>query len=479
MDRKEYIRLTAVQLAEMIRKKHYSPEEVLQACEDAVEEMNPVLNVIYYQNFQNIKKQLMRGIDLEAPFAGVPILVKDSGGMVKGLPYSAGSRLIDGTICREDSGLAKRLKKAGFLIVGSTNTPELCFTNTTESILHGPSHNPWNLNYSTGGSSGGSAAAVACGMVPFAHGSDGGGSIREPASCCGVVGFKPSRFRITGAPASDDSLSGLCAAFGLTRSVNDVRSILKAVEGMDAGFYGTELPLGSHRVKSKLRIAVMRHYPLGGEMEDTECLEKLDEAAALLRICGCEVEEDYPAVDAGIHWARTTIQSAYIVCQLDDAARKTGRPITEDYVERMILTVYQRGKQVTGEEFVRALEINNQISRSVGCFMEKYDLILCPTMGKLPPKLGIIDSNVHPEWNYEKWTEEKSRYTHFTNLFNATGQPSISIPLFTSKNGLPIGMELSGRIGEDETVLAVAEMLEQMKPWIDRIPDITRHFCRN
>lgn len=477
MHRNDYVQMDATAMAEAIKKKHYSPTEILEQCQEAVEAMDPEINAIYYKAFEEARKQVKDGIDLDTPFAGVPILMKDAGGTVKGFPYSGGSRLIEGSVCREDTGLTRRLRKAGFLLVGTTRTPECCFTNTTESILHGATRNPWNTRYSPGGSSGGSAAAVASRMVPVAHGSDGGGSIREPASCCGVVGLKPSRFRVSGYPGPDDSLSGLCASFALTRSVRDTKRLLWEIGGMDSGYYGTQPPMTENLDEGKkLKIAVLKKSPLGNLIEEPECLEKLEQAAVLLRHLGHQVEEAYPQVDTGIHWARAVIQSTYIVRELEEASTISGREISSRYVEEMILEVYRRGKQVKGEEFVKALEINNRISRSLGHFMEKYDLILCPTMGELPPEIGQIDANVHPDWDYETWTREKSRYTHFTNLFNATGQPSISIPLFQSRTGLPIGIELSGRIGEDATVLYVAGQMEAMEPWNSRMAAVTKTY---
>ena len=479
MQGSEYVQMDATQLAEEIRSGKCSPEEVLRQCEAAVDAMDPQLNAIYYRGFEEGKRQIQTGVDKSAPFAGVPLLVKDSGAMVAGFPYSAGSRLLQGSICSEDTSLTKKFKQAGFILVGSTKTPECCFTNTTESLLHGATRNPWNLQYSTGGSSGGSAAAVASGIVSVAHGNDGGGSIREPASCCGVVGLKPSRFRISGAPDVDDANSGLCTSFALTRSVRDTKRLLMAVNGVDSGYYGTQPPLTEPQAERKLRIAVMKHYPLGGELENAECLNRLEEAERMLRECGYETEEAYPIIDPRIHWARTTLQSAYIVRQLELGAERMGRPINEQYVEETILEAYRRARKVTGESFVEALEVNNRISRSMGAFMEQYDLILCPTMGSLPPHIGEIDANVHTEWDYDTWSREKSRFTHFTNLFNTTGQPSISIPLFESSQGLPIGMELSGRIGEDMLVLHVAEQLETLHPWKYRMPQITKEYINH
>ena len=468
----EYICMDAVALAEQIRSRQTDPIEVLSLCTKMIEMLDPKLNIMYYKAYKEAKEQIDHGFDVAAPFAGVPLLVKDSGGNVDGFPYSAGSRLIEGSICHQDTALIKRLKKACFVILGSTKTPECCYTNTTESVLHGATRNPWDPDYSTGGSSGGSAAAVASRMVPVAHGSDGGGSIREPSSCCGVVGYKPSRFRISGAPGSDDMLSGLVTNFCITRSVRDIKQILYAVSGVDAGYYGTQPPFKKKKVHRSLRIACMRRYPLGGNLESAECLDALDKTVKLLQEMGHTVEEAYPVVDPRIHWARGTIQSVYIAQQLDAASQSLDRPINSDYVEDMILYVYQKGKTVRGEEFVLALDINNQISRSMGAFMERYDLIVCPTMGSLPPKIGDIDSNVHPEWDYANWTTQKSKYTHFTNLFNATGQPSISIPLFQSESGLPIGIELSGRIGEDELVLSLAGDLEKRLSWEKRVPEL-------
>jgi amidase len=473
----EYASCDAAGLAALIRKKAISAEEVLEAAVSAIEAINPHINAISFRAYDLAKRQIEDGLDMNAPFAGVPLLLKDSGPLAKGIPATAGSRLIQGQRVEEDTELVRRFKKAGFVIVGTTTTPECCFTNTTESVLHGATRNPWSSEYSTGGSSGGSAAAVASGMVPVAHGNDGGGSIRQPASCCGVVGLKPSRFRIPNAPGHGDPLSGLGTSFALVRTIRDAALLLDTIHGPDCGYYGyampPERPYGESIASDPgtLRIAYFQRYPLGGDISG-ECRESLTQTLALLVQLGHRVTEAYPVVDPRIHDARVTIQAVHTAQQLEEASAENGRPINNEFVEEMILHIYRMGKAAAGSDFLGALQIINTISRDMGRFMEDYDIILCPTMGVLPPKIGEIDANVHPEWNYEEWKERKGLFSHFTNLFNVTGQPSISIPLCMSKPGLPVGMELSGKPGDEATVLSLAAQLERARDWKKQRPGI-------
>ena len=474
----EYAVLDATALAELIQKREVTADEALEAAIQAVDIVNPRINAITYKAYDEARRQIKEELDPGAPFSGAPMLLKDCGAIAKGIPSTSGSRLIKWQTTDEDTEIVKRFKKAGFIIFGTTNTPECCFTNTTESILHGPTRNPWDPGRIPGGSSGGSAAAVISGIAPVAHGTDGGGSIRQPSSCCGVVGLKPSRFRIPNSPGHGDMLSGLGSSFALTRSVRDAARILDAIHGPDRGYYGMAAPsddtfYNKTRVDpAPLRIAYMARYPLGAQMENKECLEALMKAVSLLTDLGHHVTEAYPEVDARIHWARETIQAAGIAAQLDSASQSQRRPINGDYVEGMILETYYKGKSAKATDFLQALEINNIISRSMGLFMEDYDIIVCPTMGTLPCPIGEIDANQHPEWDYERWRAQKSRFSHFTNLFNATGQPSMSIPLYESSQGLPIGIELSGKLGDDATVLALAAQLERAENWKDRRPGV-------
>lgn len=473
----EYSALDATALAELIRKKEVSPLEVLNTAIDAIHQVNPFINAVVDETFEYAKAQIDAGIDYTAPFCGVPFVVKDQGDLLAGIRGTVGSRISGkGIWPKRDSELGVRFKKAGVVVVATAACPEFCWNNSTESVLNGITRNPWNPELSPGGSSGGTAAMVAAGAVPIGHGSDGGGSIRMPASSCGLVGLKPTRFRIPTGPDGGDP--GLAVEFMMSRSVRDTAIMLDAVEGPDPGSYGAALhpPVSYGDVikkdPGKLKIAYMLHTPYGEPFENEECLEAIKSAVKLLEDLGHECVEAYPPLTAHYHEPRILIQSVGTNAWIESVAAEAGLPVTGDYLEPLVYKAYLEAKNITAREYNAAWGEINGIIRSVGAFMEDYDLIVSPTMGILPLKAGVYNSYSRPEMSVKDWVLERRRWSGNTAMCNVTGQPSITVPLEISKSGLPIGIEIDGRVGKDDRVLSLAAQLERAKPWKDRHPRI-------
>ena len=473
----EYSALDATALAGLIRKKEVSPSEVLDTALEAIRQVNPSINAVVDETYEYAKAQIDAGIDLSAPFCGVPFVIKDQGDVLAGIRSTVGSRISGrGIYARSDSELAARFKKSGIVVVATTTCPEFCWNNATETILHGITRNPWDTELTPGGSSGGTAAVVAAGAVPMGHGSDGGGSIRMPASACGLVGLKPTRFRIPTGPEDGDP--GLSADFMLSRSVRDTAIMLDEVEGPDAGSYGAALhPAVPYRDviqrdPGKLKIAYMLHPPYGGTYENEECLEAVRSTVKLLEGLGHECVEAYPPLDIHYHEPRILIQSVGTNGWIDSVARQSGLPVTAEYLEPLVYKAYLEARNVTAREYAAAWKELNAVMRAVGAFMEDYDLIVSPTMGILPLKAGVYNPFSRPDMTVEEWMLERRRWSGNTAMCNVTGQPSITIPLETSRSGLPIGIEIDGRIGNDALVLSLAAQLERAKPWKDRRPQV-------
>ena len=473
----EYAQLDATGLAQLIRKKEIAPEEALDAAIMAVEQVNPQLNAIVTRNYALAKKQLEKGIDLEAPFCGVPFVIKDEGGLMKEIPCTLGTRLSgNGIVTDHDSTLGARLKKSGVVVIATAACPEFCWNNATETIRNGVTRNPWNPDLTSGGSSGGTAAIVAAGAVPMGQGSDGGGSTRMPAAACGLVGLKPTRFRIPTGPDGGDP--GQAVDFVMTRSVRDTATMLDAVEGPDPGWYGTaprpQTPYSQviQRDPPKLRIAYMTRTPYGEEYENPECVRAVKDAVGLLESLGHTCIEDYPPLDIHYHEARILIQSVGTNAWIERIARGSGLPVNEKTLEPLVYKAYLEAKGVTAEAYVSARNELTKVMRDVGRFMEGYDILVSPTMGILPLQAGIYNPFSRPNMSVHDWVLERRRWSGNTAMCNVTGQPSITVPLEQSESGLPIGIELDGRVGEDSLVLCLAAQLERAKPWMDRRPRI-------
>jgi amidase len=370
-----------------------------------------------------------------------------------------------------------RFRRAGLVLAGTTQTPEFGYNPTTETRAFGPVHNPWDLGRSAGGSSGGSGAAVAARIVPIAHANDGGGSIRIPASCNGLVGLKPSRDRIPSGPDYGDLLCGLACEFALTRSVRDAAALLDAVAGPDPGAPGHPVPPARpYREQigtppSRLRIA-WTTTPASGAKIDPECEKAVHETVRLLESLGHTLIEDRPRYDWDAFLENVNvIWGAFGVASIDFASAMTGRKPGPDNLEAVTLASYEDGKRYSAIDLLNAMTHCNLVSRQVGPFFEKVDVLVTPTIARQPAPLGELNQNREGMTAIE-WTRQVFSYVPFTPLFNVTGQPAISLPLHWSADGLPVGVQIAGRFGDEATLLRLAAQLEQARPWAAKRPPI-------
>lgn len=473
----EYTKYDGLGLAELVRNGEVKPSELTEEAIARIETHNPVLNAVVHKAYE-MGRNTAANIEQNAPsgpFAGVPFLLKDIGAMCEGLPFLMGSKFLQGFTAPVDSELVRRYKQSGVCILGKTNAPEFGLVPTTEPAVYGKCHNPWNPEYSTGGSSGGSAAAVAAGIVPLAHANDGGGSIRIPAACCGLVGMKPTRARITDGPMSGELLGGLVNDHVVSRSVRDSAAMLDATAGpMPGDPYVAPAPAGSFldavtRDPGQLRIALCSSQ-YDGTAINSELSEAVKKTAATLEGLGHIVTEDtvteIPSVTLD---AFVTLWSVGAATGLDGFAGLLGKPVKQDDVEPMTWMLYERGKDTSASAYIAAWDAIYAIARIIGQFFERYDAWLTPTLAKPPVRLGEIDT--FREDSYEAFMELID-YVPFTPIFNATGQPAISLPLHQSTAGLPLGMMLTGRYGDEETLYSLAGQLELALPWKERTPAV-------
>jgi amidase len=468
----EYTALDGLGLADLVRRGEVTPGDLLQLALQRLDAVNPRLNAVAVRFDDRARAQIERGLP-HGPFRGVPFLLKDRHAHLKGTITTNGSRFFRDRVDEVDSELVRRYLQAGLVIFGKGASPELGQTPSTESALHGPTRNPWNLAYTAGGSSGGCAAAVAAGIVPWAHASDGGGSIRIPASCCGLFGFKPSRHRVpVSAPLSGDGWAGMTHHHAVTRSVRDSAALLDATSAPVLGSTFVAPPPARPFLSEvgvspgKLRIALIRRPFDGGDI-DPECTRAVEDAAQLCRELGHRVEEALPPLDFdGLRQAMgMAIIPANVAHELDERARELGRPVSESDVEPVTWGMYQLGKQVSGVEYEAARAVMFRAGCAVAEFQRDWDVLLSSTLGSPPVRLGIL-TLTEPK----SFGEAAVRFVPFTMLFNATGQPSMSVPLHWTPDGLPVGVMFSGRYGEDASLLRFAAQLEQARPWAARRP---------
>ena len=468
----DYLKHDALGLAELVRGGEVSALELLEEAIRRCETQDARLNFLAQEMFDYGRQRIAAGLP-DGPFTGVPFLVKDLHLDIAGYPSGEGSRFYSNYVPSETSELAKRQEAAGLVIFGKTTTPEFGLTGTTESIAEGPTRNPWDLAYSAGGSSGGSAAAVAAGVIPMAHASDGGGSIRIPASNCGLFGLKPSRGRVPMGPARTEYGNGFSAFHAVSRSVRDTAALLDATHGIEPGSrYGAPCPEGTFlsqlsRAPGRLRIALMLE-PVSGVPVDAEVLEATRAAALLCETLGHTVEEKSFKFDAErIGQANFALTSTSLASDLDARAAATGIAIGPDVLEPITLAFYAIGKQVPGTAVAAAQVTMQEVAVAVARFMEDYDVILSPVLATPPAKLGVYSLD---KTDFAAWGAAIGAYVPFTGLFNMTGQPSMSVPLAMSENGLPIGSMFSGRYGDEATLLRLAAQLEQAAPWFHHLP---------
>jgi amidase len=411
----------------------------------------------------------------EGPFRGVPFLLKDLQALYAGVRTTSGSRLLADFVAPIDSELVLRHKRAGLVVAGKTNTPELGILPVAEPALFGPARNPWDLDRTTGGSSGGSAAAVAAGLVPMAHGNDGGGSIRIPASCCGVFGLKPTRARITMAPLVGDVMNGLVIDHALTRSVRDSAALLDATHGPAPGDpYPAPPPARPFADEvgadpGRLRIAWTDRAPIGAEVHP-DCRTAVRDAAMLCEELGHDVVEAAPPVSGEeLYGAFLTVWTAGIASGVELVASVVGRAPSPELLEPLTLGLYREGSRVSAPRYLNAVAALQRMARAVAAFFLAHDLLLTPTLARPPVRIGELRPD---EGDPVAALRRAAEFVPFTGMFNATGQPAMSVPLFWNDAGLPIGVQFAARYGDEATLFRLAAQLEAARPWADRRPPV-------
>ena len=467
--------LDASAQADLVRRKEVKPIELVEAAIERIERLNPALNAVVTPMYEQARAAAAGKLP-DGPFAGVPFLLKDLLAAYGGVRMASGSAFERDFVPDHDSELVARLKRAGLIILGKTNTPEYGILPTTEPRLFGPSRNPWNTNCTTGGSSGGSAAAVAAGMVPIAHGNDGGGSIRIPASCCGLFGLKPTRARNPLGPDFGDIFSGLVVEHALARSVRDSAALLDATSGPDVGDpYWAPPPARPFleevgAAPGRLRIAFTTAAFTDVSVH-ADCVSAVRDAAALCADLGHEVVEAAPAVSGDlVTGAFITLWSAGCASTIDQMALTTKRTPTADQFEPLTWGLYEMGRQQTAPAYLLALTQLQGVSREIARFLVDYDVYLTPTLAEPPVPLGTFDS---PPENPLQGLFRAAAFLPFTPICNLTGQPGMSVPLFWNAEGLPIGTHFIGRFGDEATLFRLAAQLEAARPWADRRPPIS------
>lgn len=468
----EYSEFDGLALAELVRTKEVKPAELVEAAIERIERHNPQLNAVVFEGFADARA--MAATEPSGAFAGVPMLLKDLLCEKKGWPTRAGSRFVPAIPSPFDSTLVSRFEAAGLVPLGKTNACEFGLVPFTEPKLYGPAHNPWNLDHSTGGSSGGSAAAVAAGIVPLAHANDGGGSIRIPASCCGLVGLKPTRGRNPLGPMRGEALGGFAVEHVVSRTVRDTAAALDATAGSEIGDpYAAPPPPGSYLAAigskpGKLHIAFTTKR-LDGEACDPECKAAAEQAATLCEKLGHHVEEGAPQISADDIGDSGPILASHLTMTVDLIAKMTGKTPARQEFESFAWNLYQLGKTFSASQCHLWRANLQRLSRQVASWQRPYDAWITPAFGIPPPKIGAVN---YDEIDLTKGWAPVIRYLVFTLLQNITGQPAISLPIAWSKSGLPIGAQFVGRFGEEHLLLQLAAQIEEAEPWSGRRPPI-------
>lgn len=467
--------LDATAQAELVRNGELTALELVDAAIARIEAVNPAINAVIATFYDRAREQAARA-STDAAFAGVPFLLKDIVAEYEGTPIAEGSAFLAGNYTSpHDSELVRRYRQSGLIILGKTNTPEFALLPTTEPAQFGASRNPWNTGLTTGGSSGGSAAAVAAGMVAAAHGNDGGGSIRVPSSCCGLVGLKPTRGRNSLGPHYGDVASGLLCEHVVTRSVRDSAAILDVTAGTAAGDpYWPSAPAHSFtaavgREPKRLRIGLSTQPPIGATAHP-DCIAAAEAAARLCEELGHDVVEAAPQIDGGrLFKAFGKVWAGFLCWAIKDWAMRTGREPEEQYFETATWRTYLHGQRQSSGDYLLAVQTLQQISRDVARFYSDHDVWLTPTLAQPPMPLGYFD---YTPATRDQHIARLGEYTCFTLIANATGQPGISLPLYWNDDKLPIGVQFIGRYGDEATLLQLGRQLERALPWSHRRPPL-------
>ncbi len=468
--------LDATAQAALVRAGDASAAELVEAAISRIEKVNGELNAVIHPLFDRARAAVRGGLP-DGPFTGVPIVVKDLDGTLAGAPYHAGNKALKEAnyVATTTSYLFDKLERAGFVIVAKTNTPEFGLMPTAEPEAYGPTHNPWNLAHSSGGSSGGSAAAVASGMVPVAHAGDGGGSIRIPASMCGLFGLKPTRGRVSLGPAEHEAWAGLVMRHVVTHSVRDSAAVLDVLQGyMTGDWYTAPAPERAYAgevgaAPGRLRIGVRTVAPLGLAAVDAQCIAAVEDTARLLESLGHSVVEAAPAAldDAALLETFSAVMLSSLRADLAEVEAVIGRPLTSDDMEASTWASFEAGAAIDAGNYVATLKkMQGWARRTISWWLDDgFDILLTPTLSEPPPALGDL---THPETGAGRLLP----FVIFTAPFNVTGQPAMSVPLATSTAGLPIGVQAVAAPYREDLLIRLAAQLEQARPWADRRPPV-------
>ncbi len=470
----EYTDFDAIGLANLVRRGEVSANELLDSAVNRINALDGDINAIVQDLQIQARKQIEQGLN-DGPLSGVPFLLKDHGIYLKGTHTSGGSSFHSALPATYNSKLTEHYLKAGLVIFGKTNTPEFAISGSTESKALGKCHNPWDLCRGTGGSSGGAAAAVAAGYAPMAHASDGGGSIRNPSSGCGVFGLKPSRGRVVCGPDVYESVGGMGVHHAITRSVRDSAAILDATAIVPVGSLYRGLDNDSSFLDSisrplkPLRIAF--HLDAHRSVKiDPACHQAVQLAAKLCENLGHIVEEAQPEIDGdegleigSLFWKVGAAQEAASVAQT------LGREPKQDELEWITQLLADEGTQISATEYANAINVMHRMGRKLAAFFDRYDVVLSPVVSQPPWPLDTYENSYSDSRTY---FETVSSYSPFCWPYNMSGQPAMSVPLHWTENGLPVGVQFAGRYGDEATLLSLARQLELAKPWFDRRPQI-------
>ena len=468
----EVAALDAIAQAELVRTGAASPSELLDAALARIERLNPELNAVIHRLDERAREQVAAGL-ADGPFRGVPFLLKDFAAEYEGTPFNEGSNFPGDHVSTVNQELTDRFLAAGLVVCGKTNTPEFGILPTTEPRRHGATRNPWDTSRTTGGSSGGSAAAVASGMVPLAHANDGGGSIRIPAACCGLVGLKPTRGRVPLGPTFGDVMGGLMAEHVVSRSVRDSAAVLDAIAGPMRGdpyaapaLEGTCLDAVATDPRP-LRIGVITRSFTDDPVADV-CAQAAEGAGALCDSLGHHVEVDTFLLDESYVGHFINLWAAGNAAILSWWEDELGREAGLDDLEPLTWGLVEAGRALGAGQYLRSVEALQAESRRVAAWFETHDVMITPTLGEAPVPLGTFDS---PPEEPLTGLFRSAEFVPFTPLFNVTGQPAVSLPLYED-DGLPTGVQFVGRVGAETMLYALAGQLERTLPWADRWPDV-------
>lgn len=466
-----YLKQDATGLAALVAGGEVSPDELLDIALDRATELNPDLNAVVHLREGAARAAIKRGLP-QGPFRGVPFMIKDLGAAAIDYPTSSGSKLMKDMVWDHDSEIFLRMQATGLVTFARTTSPELGVGPVTESQAYGgPTRNPWNLGHTSGGSSGGSGAVVAAGIVPVAHGSDGGGSVRIPASSCGLVGFKPTRALLPSGPKSGEGWGGMAMDGFLTRSLRDTAALLDAVRGPDLGTPYWAPPMQNSfvaamtRAPGALRVRFATHT-MDGVPLHPECVVAVEKTAKLLESLGHQVEEFHPAADLDVG-AMMQAWTKIVACgtALTVRAALKGAPLDPAMIEGVTRGTLTYADQISGSDYLAAVDTIHAFGRRMAHVFTDCDVLVTPTLATPPAPVGQLKPDNEDFVDYRNGKDGVFDYSPFAAIFNASGQPAVSLPLHWSADGLPVGVHLAMAFGDDERLMSLCAQLETAAPW--------------